>query len=91
MAHGTGWCRVVPGGRPPKIATVWRRVSTKKLLTLRQVADRLAISLNTARALVTNNRLPHVRVTGDAIRVRPEDLHAFIAEQSSDRNSKESV
>jgi excisionase family DNA binding protein len=46
------------------------------LLTLREVATRLRVSLNTARAIVTMD-IPRVRV-GRGLRVREEDLNRYI-------------
>jgi excisionase family DNA binding protein len=49
-------------------------------LTVREVADRLRVSPATVYHLCARRRLPHVRVgaRGGAIRVREQDLHAFL-------------
>ncbi len=48
-----------------------------RLLTVREVAERLAVSTATVYAPVERGELPHVRVS-NAIRVAPADLAAFI-------------
>ena len=53
-------------------------MSQDQLLTLQQVADRLQVSLSTIRRMVDRGDLPFVKV-GRNIRVRPEDLEAYIA------------
>jgi len=54
----------------------------KQLLRLDQVADRLSVSMSTVRRLVKEGRLTTVRIGPKVIRVRPEDLEAFIREAS---------
>jgi excisionase family DNA binding protein len=49
-----------------------------RLLTVRDVAERLAVSTATVYALCERGELPHLRVS-NAIRIRPDDLKAFIA------------
>ncbi len=56
--------RLVDGGRD-------------RLLSVRQVAERLGMSTATIYSLVEREELAHVRVS-NAIRVRPVDLDAFI-------------
>ena len=46
------------------------------LLTVRQVAQRLAVDDSTVRRLIQRGNLPAVKVGG--VRVRPEELEAFI-------------
>jgi excisionase family DNA binding protein len=48
------------------------------VLTVREVAERLAISTATVYALCDRGELPHVRIS-NAIRIDPADLAAFIA------------
>jgi excisionase family DNA binding protein len=55
-----------------------------KLLRLTEVAERLDVSLPTVRRLVKVGTIRTVRV-GRAIRVRPQDLEAYI--QSSIENA----
>jgi len=52
-------------------------MSQDQLLTLRQVADRLQVSMSTVRRLVDAGELRTVRI-GRNLRVRPEDLKAYI-------------
>jgi excisionase family DNA binding protein len=61
---GPGALRAVEGG-------------AGQLLTVRQVADRLGVSAATVYGLCDRGELPHLRVS-NAIRVRREDLEAFI-------------
>lgn len=52
-------------------------MSQDQLLTLQQVADRLQVSMSTVRRLVDAGKLKTVRI-GRNLRVRPEDLAAYI-------------
>jgi excisionase family DNA binding protein len=47
-------------------------------LTLREAAERLAVSTATVYALCDRGELPHVRIS-NAIRITPADLAAFLA------------
>jgi len=49
-----------------------------RLLTVREVAARLAVSTATVYSLCERGQLRHVRVS-NAIRVEPAELDAFIA------------
>jgi len=49
----------------------------ERLLTVREVAERLAICIATVYRLCERGALPHVRVS-NAIRVRPADVDAFL-------------
>jgi excisionase family DNA binding protein len=48
-----------------------------RLLTVREVAERLAVCTATVYALVERGEIRHVRVS-NAIRIHPDDLGAFI-------------
>ena len=48
-----------------------------RLLTVREVAERLAVSTATVYALCERGEIRHVRVS-NAIRIQPDDLEAFI-------------
>lgn len=52
------------------------------LLTVREVARRLAVSVPTVRRLLRDGRLPHVRPSPGAVRVKPADLAAYIERQT---------
>jgi excisionase family DNA binding protein len=65
LLQGSGGLRVVDGGRD-------------RLLTVRQVADRLGVCAAMVYGLVERGELLHVRVS-NAIRVTLADLAAFIA------------
>lgn len=54
-------------------------MSNDQLLTLQQVADRLQVSMSTVRRLLDAGKLRSVRI-GRNLRVRPEDLAAYIEE-----------
>ncbi len=58
-------------------------MSQDQLLTLQQVADRLQVSMSTVRRLVAAGKLKTVRI-GRNLRVRPEDLAAYIKEAAHD-------
>jgi len=68
-AGATGRLREIPGG-------------AGRLLTVREAAERLAVSTATLYALCDRGELPHVRVS-NAIRIAPADLAAFLAGQRS--------
>ena len=58
-------------------------MSQDQLLTLQQVADRLQVSMSTVRRLAAKGKLKTVRI-GRNLRVRPEDLAAYIKEAAHD-------
>jgi excisionase family DNA binding protein len=49
-----------------------------RLLTVREVAERLSVSTATIYALCERGELPHVRIS-NAIRIEPAGLEAFIS------------
>ena len=49
-----------------------------RLLTVREVAERLAVCTATVYALVERGEIRHLRIS-NAIRVHPDDLEAFVA------------
>jgi excisionase family DNA binding protein len=51
---------------------------SEPLLTVREVAARLAVCTATVYALCDRGELPHMRIS-NAVRVEPVDLAAFIA------------
>jgi excisionase family DNA binding protein len=65
LLHGAGGLRAVDGGRD-------------RLLSVRQVADRLGVCTATVYTLCDRNELAHVRVL-NALRIAPADLARFIA------------
>ncbi len=75
--------RLLPGLCKPSSPTVNLRAvrgGAEDLLTVREVAARLAVSTATVYALAKRGEMPHVRVS-NAIRVAPEDLEAYVAAQ----------
>lgn len=54
-----------------------------RLLRLEDVAERLSISRSMAWKLVANREISSIRI-GRAVRIRPEDLEAFIDGASED-------
>ena len=58
-------------------------MSQEQLLTLPQVADRLQVSMSTVRRLVAAGKLKVVRIGSRNQRVRPDDLRAYIAAQTT--------
>jgi len=56
------------------------RLTSDQLLRLSEVADRLQVSRSTVRRIVKEGRLRTVRVSPRSVRVRPQDLEAFIRE-----------
>ena len=53
-----------------------------RLLTVREVAERLSVSTATIYTLCERGELPHVRIS-NSIRIAPADLAAFLAGQRS--------
>lgn len=62
---------------PPVVRLLAIDGGASRLLTVRQVAERLAVSTATAYALVECGELAHVRVS-NAIRIAPVDLAAYL-------------
>ena len=54
-----------------------------KLLTYKQIAARLGISLNTARKLFDDGELRRIRVSTRAVRGSEAELEAFISRRSA--------
>lgn len=52
------------------------------LLTVREAARRLAVSVPTARRLLKAGKIPHVRPSPGAVRVKPADLDSYIERQT---------
>lgn len=52
-----------------------------RLLSVRDVAARLNVSVATVYGLITRGELPHLRIS-NAIRIRPSDLDAYIRSQT---------
>jgi excisionase family DNA binding protein len=53
--------------------------SVERLLTVREVAERLGVCTATIYGLCERNELPHVRVS-NAIRIRPADVEVFLSQ-----------
>lgn len=66
--------------------------SSLRLLTVREAADQLSLSIASIYEMVRAGRLPAVRVgrRGGAIRIRPEDLEDFL-QASSQQTQKQSA
>lgn len=62
--------------------------TTATLLTRRQVAETLAISLRTVDELIRTGDLPVVRLGGKSVRFRPAALQLFIEASESRRNPR---
>ena len=54
---------------------------TEPLLTVQNVADRLAVDPKTVRRWAWNGELAYVRLAAKAIRFKPEDVERFIADR----------
>ena len=52
-------------------------IGAVRLLTVREVAERLAVCTATVYALVERGEIWHLRIS-NAIRIHPDDLEAFI-------------
>lgn len=68
-----------PPGSPG--LTVIAGDALERLLTVRQVAEVLGCSTATVYKLCARTQLAHLRVN-NAVRVRPTDLRAFVAERA---------
>lgn len=55
-----------------------------RLITLREAAERLAVSERTVRTLIAGGQLRRLRI-GRAVRIDPSDLCAFIARLKEQR------
>jgi excisionase family DNA binding protein len=67
---------VLQGAAPARLRVL--PGATERLLTVREVAERLGVCTSTVYGLCERGDLPHVRVS-NAIRIRPTDLDAFLA------------
>jgi excisionase family DNA binding protein len=65
--------------------TTSERIPQEPLMTMREVATALGVSERTARSVRASGRLPVVRPSPGTIRVRPEDLRQYIAENREGR------
>jgi excisionase family DNA binding protein len=52
-----------------------------KLITYQQVAEMLGMKLGTAYALVSQNRIPHVRLSGRMVRFDQDAIVAWVEKQ----------
>ena len=57
---------------------------TERLLTAREVADRLGLTTETVLVWVRRGELPAIRL-GRAIRFREDELDAWLEQRSTDR------
>lgn len=65
----------------PNSPTGTHRLRSERLLTVRQVAERLSVSRATVYTLVSRGTLPHVRIS-NAIRVNEASLESFWARRA---------
>ena len=56
----------------------------RRLLRIEQVAERLSVSRSMAWKIIDTGQLRSVRI-GRAVRVRPEDLEAYLADPARQR------
>jgi len=61
------------------------RLTSDQLLRLSEVAAQLQVSRSTVGRIVKEGRLQTVRVSPRSVRVRPQDLEAFIRESLEER------
>ena len=62
--------------------------TTTTLLTRRQVAETLAVSIRTVDELIHTGDLPVVRLGGKSVRFRPAAIQLFIEASESRRNPR---
>jgi excisionase family DNA binding protein len=77
--RASAWARILGGGLSEKTAS---QQEGGKLLTLPQVAERLAVPETYAYELARQNRLPVVRL-GKYVRVPAEEFDRWVAQQAS--------
>ena len=63
-------------------------MNTNTLLTRRQVAETLALSIRTVDELIHTGDLPVVRLGGKSVRFRPAAIQLFIEASESRRNPR---
>jgi excisionase family DNA binding protein len=73
----------------PQVATQSKPVdavdgAAGRLLRIEEIADRLSVSRSMAWKLIALGQIRSLRI-GRAVRVRPKDLEAFIADAGRDR------
>ncbi len=68
----------MPDGIPP----------ADRFLTLRQVAERLNVSIRYVRTLRQSGALPVVRLSPRCLRVRPEDYDRLVEERMATRRPR---
>lgn len=68
-----------PATAYPKASPLLGPLDPGRLLTINEAAARLTVSLKTLRRLIAAGSLPVVRI-GGLVRIRPEDLTNFIAQ-----------
>lgn len=61
------------------------------LLTLKEAASRLKVSIMTVRRLIDSEDLPVVRVTPSAPRIDAADLERFIEDRRSGMGAREAI
>lgn len=59
------------------------QIHQQKLLTYKQIAERLSVSLNTARKLFDDGELRRIKVGTRAVRGCEADVDAFIRRRTS--------
>jgi len=57
--------------------------TTERLLTAREVADRLSVSVETVLRWARDGRLPSVQLSNRAVRFHRDDLDAWLAERAT--------
>jgi excisionase family DNA binding protein len=83
LARHARHCQDVPPVDPRNTAPEHRGVPSRLLLTKREAAEQLAVSLRTIERLISAGRLPLVHVEG-AARVRVADLETYVQGLESD-------
>ncbi len=63
-------------------------VPADRLLTLRQVAERLNVSVRYVRTLRQSGALPVVPLSPRCLRVRPQDLDRLVEERMASRRPR---
>jgi len=64
---------------------------TERLLTIKEVADRLSVTTRTVHRYISAGKLVKVQLSGRAVRVSEADLARFIKERTVEELADEQV
>jgi excisionase family DNA binding protein len=68
------------------VQTLTRHTDSAALLTFSEAANRLSVSLRQFRRLIDDGKMPFIRVSERAPRIRAADIEGFIAASTISRS-----